>query len=120
MELPREAMCRQENGKEQHLPAFGVERGRVGGTGMDSEDNRRKLVRGGGKHILASRVRAADEVTHAANRAKTSGCVPCCKEENLNSGYTVASRSHKTETGQSGQNTFVQTSAAVDFCLLLM
>ena len=35
----------------------------VGDAGMNSEDNRRKLALGGGKYILASRIRAGDEVT---------------------------------------------------------
>ena len=35
----------------------------VGDAGMNSEDNRRKLALGGGKYILASRMRADDEVT---------------------------------------------------------
>jgi len=36
----------------------------VGDAGMNSEDNRRKLSLGGGKYILAARMRAGDEVTH--------------------------------------------------------
>ena len=36
----------------------------VGDSGMNSEENRRKLSLGGGKYILASRMRAGDEVTH--------------------------------------------------------
>jgi transposase len=36
----------------------------VGDAGMNSEDNRRKLSMGGGKYILASKMRAGDEVTH--------------------------------------------------------
>lgn len=36
----------------------------VGDAGMNSEDNRRKLSLGGGKYILASKMRAGDEVTH--------------------------------------------------------
>jgi hypothetical protein len=35
----------------------------VGDAGMNSEENRRKLALGGGKYILASRMRAGDEVT---------------------------------------------------------
>jgi transposase len=35
----------------------------VGDAGMNSEDNRRKLGLGNGKYILASRMRAGDEVT---------------------------------------------------------
>jgi transposase len=35
----------------------------VGDAGMNSEDNRRKLALGNGKYILASRMRAGDEVT---------------------------------------------------------
>lgn len=35
----------------------------VGDAGMNSEDNRRKLALGGGKYILASKMRAGDEVT---------------------------------------------------------
>jgi transposase len=35
----------------------------VGDAGMNSDDNRRKLALGGGKYILASRLRAGDEVT---------------------------------------------------------
>jgi transposase len=35
----------------------------VGDAGMNSEDNRRTLALGGGKYILASRMRAGDEVT---------------------------------------------------------
>jgi hypothetical protein len=35
----------------------------VGDAGMNSEENRRKLALGGGKYILASRIRAGDEVT---------------------------------------------------------
>jgi transposase len=35
----------------------------VGDAGMNSEENRRKLALGGGKYILASRLRAGDEVT---------------------------------------------------------
>jgi hypothetical protein len=35
----------------------------VGDAGMNSEENRRKLALGGGKYILASRVRAGDEVS---------------------------------------------------------
>ncbi len=36
----------------------------VGDAGMNSEDNRRELGLGGGKYILATRMRAGDEVTH--------------------------------------------------------
>jgi transposase len=36
----------------------------VGDAGMNSEENRRTLSLGGGKYILASRMRAGDEVTH--------------------------------------------------------
>ena len=36
----------------------------VGDAGMNSEDNRRKLALGNGKYILASRMRAGDEVTN--------------------------------------------------------
>lgn len=36
----------------------------VGDAGMNSEDNRRKLALGGGKYILASKMRAGDEVTN--------------------------------------------------------
>jgi hypothetical protein len=36
----------------------------VGDAGMNSEDNRHHLALGGGKYILASRLRAGDEVTH--------------------------------------------------------
>jgi len=36
----------------------------VGDAGMNSEDNRRKLALGGGKYILAAKMRAGDEVTH--------------------------------------------------------
>jgi transposase len=36
----------------------------VGDAGMNSEDNRRKLALGNGKYILASRLRAGDEVTN--------------------------------------------------------
>ncbi len=35
----------------------------VGDSGMNSEENRRTLALGGGKYILASRMRAGDEVT---------------------------------------------------------
>jgi transposase len=35
----------------------------VGDAGMNSEENRRTLALGGGKHILAARLRAGDEVT---------------------------------------------------------
>ena len=35
----------------------------VGDAGMNSDDNRRRLALGGGKYILASRMRAGDEVT---------------------------------------------------------
>lgn len=35
----------------------------VGDSGMNSEENRRKLALGGGKYILASKMRAGDEVT---------------------------------------------------------
>jgi hypothetical protein len=35
----------------------------VGDAGMNSEENRRTLAMGGGKYILASRMRAGDEVT---------------------------------------------------------
>jgi transposase len=35
----------------------------VGDAGMNSEENRRKLALGGGKYILASKMRAGDEVT---------------------------------------------------------
>lgn len=35
----------------------------VGDAGMNSEENRRQLALGGGKYILASRMRAGDEVT---------------------------------------------------------
>jgi transposase len=35
----------------------------VGDAGMNSEDNRRRLALGNGKYILASRMRAGDEVT---------------------------------------------------------
>lgn len=35
----------------------------VGDAGMNSEENRRKLALGGGKYILAARMRAGDEVT---------------------------------------------------------
>ena len=35
----------------------------VGDAGMNSQDNRRKLSLGGGKYILASKMRAGDEVT---------------------------------------------------------
>jgi transposase len=35
----------------------------VGDAGMNSEDNRRRLSLGGGKYILASRMRAGDEVS---------------------------------------------------------
>jgi transposase len=35
----------------------------VGDAGMNSEENRRRLSLGGGKYILASRMRAGDEVT---------------------------------------------------------
>jgi transposase len=35
----------------------------VGDSGMNSEDNRRQLALGNGKYILASRMRAGDEVT---------------------------------------------------------
>jgi len=35
----------------------------VGDAGMNSEENRRKLALGGGKYILASRMRAGDEVS---------------------------------------------------------
>lgn len=35
----------------------------VGDAGMNSEENRRKLSLGGGKYILASKMRAGDEVT---------------------------------------------------------
>jgi len=35
----------------------------VGDAGMNSDDNRRRLALGGGKYILASRLRAGDEVT---------------------------------------------------------
>jgi transposase len=35
----------------------------VGDAGMNSEENRRKLALGGGKYILASKLRAGDEVT---------------------------------------------------------
>ena len=35
----------------------------VGDAGMNSEENRRKLSLGNGKYILASRLRAGDEVT---------------------------------------------------------
>ena len=35
----------------------------VGDAGMNSEDNRRKLALGGGKYILAAKMRAGDEVT---------------------------------------------------------
>ena len=35
----------------------------VGDAGMNSEENRRRLALGGGKYILASRIRAGDEVT---------------------------------------------------------
>jgi transposase len=36
----------------------------VGDAGMNSEENRRTLSLGGGKYILAARMRAGDEVTH--------------------------------------------------------
>jgi transposase len=36
----------------------------VGDAGMNSEENRRKLALGNGKYILASRMRAGDEVTN--------------------------------------------------------
>ena len=36
----------------------------VGDAGMNSEENRRTLALGNGKYILASRMRAGDEVTH--------------------------------------------------------
>jgi transposase len=36
----------------------------VGDAGMNSEENRRKLALGGGKYILATKMRAGDEVTH--------------------------------------------------------
>ena len=36
----------------------------VGDAGMNSEENRRTLALGDGKYILASRMRAGDEVTH--------------------------------------------------------
>jgi hypothetical protein len=36
----------------------------VGDAGMNSEQNRRTLSLGGGKYILAARMRAGDEVTH--------------------------------------------------------
>jgi transposase len=36
----------------------------VGDAGMNSEDNRRTLALGGGKYILAAKMRAGDEVTH--------------------------------------------------------
>jgi transposase len=36
----------------------------VGDSGMNSEQNRRTLSLGGGKYILAARMRAGDEVTH--------------------------------------------------------
>jgi transposase len=35
----------------------------VGDAGMNSEENRRKLALGGGKYILACRIRAGDEIT---------------------------------------------------------
>ena len=35
----------------------------VGDAGMNSEDNRRSLALGNGKYILASKMRAGDEVT---------------------------------------------------------
>jgi len=36
----------------------------VGDAGMNSKDNRRRLALGGGKYILAAKMRAGDEVTH--------------------------------------------------------
>jgi len=36
----------------------------VGDAGMNSQDNRRELSLGGGKYILAAKMRAGDEVTH--------------------------------------------------------
>jgi hypothetical protein len=36
----------------------------VGDAGMNSEENRRTLALGGGRYILASKMRAGDEVTH--------------------------------------------------------
>lgn len=42
----------------------------VGDAGMNSEENRRTLALGGGKYILAARMRAGDEVTqHVLTRA---------------------------------------------------
>jgi hypothetical protein len=42
----------------------------VGDAGMNSEENRRKLALGGGKYILAAKMRAGDEVTkEVINRA---------------------------------------------------
>jgi hypothetical protein len=35
----------------------------AGDAGMHSEDNRRTLALGGGKYVLAARMRAGDEVT---------------------------------------------------------